>query len=195
MTVERVVQKFSSHSAAEDASRDYYRQLTPDERLGILLELVARSRDQTDASSQRLERVIESLNSNHVEYLIVGGYALAFHGCPRYTGDIDVLVRPSPMNAARLERTIIEFGFASLSLSAKDFLKTGRVVQLGRTPNRIDLLTSISGVGFDEAWDNRVAAKLDGLPVFFIDRASFIKNKKATGRTQDKADIEALGGE
>ena len=140
-----------------------------------------------------LREFIESLNSNHVEYLIVGGDALAFHGCPRYTGDIDVLVRPSPENAARLEGLIVEFGFASASLSARDFLETGRVVQLGRAPNRIDLLTSISGVEFEEAWDDRVAAELDGLPVFFIGRASFIKNKKATGRTQDKADIEALG--
>lgn len=87
MPVERIVRKFSGHRASEEASRDYYRQLTPDRRLEILLEPVDRTRDEADASSQRKE-FVESLNSNQVDYLIVGGYALAFHGCPRYTGDI-----------------------------------------------------------------------------------------------------------
>jgi hypothetical protein len=140
-----------------------------------------------------LKEFIESPNSQSVEYVIVGGFALAFHGFPRYTGDIDILVRCSPENAARLEIAISKFGFASSGLSASDFLSANQVIQLGRPPNCIDLLTSITGVDFEEAWAQRVAAELDGIPVWFIGRESFIKNKQATGRTQDKADLEALG--
>ena len=140
-----------------------------------------------------LREFIELLNSHRVEYLIVGAHALAFHGHPRYTGDIDILVRASPENAGRLEQVISAFGFADTGLGAKDFLTPDRIVQLGQPPHRIDLLTSITGVGFDEAWANRVPAKLEGLSVFFIGRDSLVKNKKATGRTQDRADLEALG--
>ena len=138
---------------------------------------------------------VEFLNCNEVDYLIVGAFALAFHGLPRYTGDIDILVRPSPANAERLLRAVAAFGFASLGLSGSDFTALGRVIQLGVPPNRIDLLTSISGVEFDEAWEGRVRTEIDGVPLFIIGMESFIKNKKATGRTQDKADLESLGVE
>jgi hypothetical protein len=138
---------------------------------------------------------IELLNSTRVEYVIVGGYALAFHGAPRYTGDIDILVRSSAANAARLEQALIAFGFASLGISAKDFDSPGQIVQLGFPPHRIDLLTSLSGVSFDEIWNRRVPSQIDGVPVDFIDRESFIKNKLASGRTKDKADVEALSAE
>jgi hypothetical protein len=140
-----------------------------------------------------LREFIEPLNSHHVEYLIIGGFALAFHGVPRFTGDIDILVRPSPENAALIEEVLRAFGFASLGLSAVDFLHPDRVVQLGHPPNRIDLLTSITGVTFEEAWAGCVAAELHGIPVRFIGREALIRNKKATGRMQDKADLEALG--
>lgn len=136
---------------------------------------------------------IGSLNSGEVEYLIVGAFALAFHGFPRYTGDIDIWVRATPDNARKVAEAISAFGFASLGLSASDFLTPGQVIQLGLAPNRIDLLTSITGVEFEDAWQRRVAAELDGVPVLFIDRESLIKNKKATGRTQDWADLEVLG--
>lgn len=142
-----------------------------------------------------LREFIESLNSNAVEYVIVGAFALAFHGFPRFTGDIDILIRASPENAKKLEETLAAFGFAGLGLSAADFRAPGQVIQLGRAPNRIDILTSITGVETDEVWRNRVTAEIDGLPVCFIDRDSLIKNKKATGRTQDRADLEALGSE
>ena len=132
------------------------------------------------------------MNSHGVEYLIVGAHALAFHGFPRYTGDVDVLLRPTPENAARIERVLVAFSFASLGLSATDFLDTGRVVQLGIAPNRIDLLTSLTGVPFEEAWDRRVPGNLDGVPVAFLSRETLIKNKRATGRTQDAADVENL---
>ena len=144
------------------------------------------------AGPRDLREFIESLNSHGVEYLIVGAHALAFHGFPRYTGDVDVLLRPSPENAARVERVLVAFSFASLGLRAADFLDPGRVVQLGSAPNRIDLLTSLTAVTFDEAWDLRVLGDLGGVPVAFLSRETLIKNKRATGRTQDAADVEKL---
>ena len=140
-----------------------------------------------------LKEFIESLNSHHVEYLIVSAFALAFHGVPRSTGDIDILVRRSQENAARVEAVLIAFSFASLGLTADDFVNEDQVIQLGHPPNRVDLLTSTTGVEFDEAWAERVAANLHGVPVHFISRQCLIRNKKATGRTQDLADLEALG--
>jgi hypothetical protein len=134
----------------------------------------------------------ESLNSHQVEYMIVGAHALAFHGYPRYTGDIDILIRPSEENARRLENLLLEFGFASLGLSATDLLERERVIQLGLAPNRIDLLTSLTGIEFDEAWKDRVKAELDGLPVVFLGRTALIRNKRATGRAQHIADADAL---
>jgi hypothetical protein len=142
-----------------------------------------------------LREFIESLNSHHVEYLIVGAFALAFHGVPRSTGDIDLFVRRSPENALRMERVLVEFSFASLGLSAADFMAPDQIIQLGHPPNRIDLLTSITGVEFEEAWAERVTCELDGIPVSVIGRDSLIRNKRATGRTQDKADLESLGAE
>jgi hypothetical protein len=136
---------------------------------------------------------IESLNSNEVEYLVVGAVALAHHGFPRYTGDLDVLVRNSPDNAKRLESALEEFGFASLGLKAADFVDSYRVIQLGVPPSRIDLVTSITGVPFDQAWAGRVEAVLGETHVNFIGREALILNKKMTGRAKDKADLEALG--
>jgi len=136
---------------------------------------------------------IESLNSSGVEYLVVGAVALAYHGFPRYTGDLDVLIRNSPDNAKRLEAALAEFGMAGLGLKAADFLGSYRVVQLGVAPNRIDLLTSLTGLTFDEAWVNRIETALEGTRVNFIGRDALIRNKRLTGRTRDKADLEALG--
>lgn len=136
---------------------------------------------------------IKSLNSNGVEYVIVGAVALAHHGFPRYTGDLDILIRNSPENAKRLESALAAFGLAALGLQAADFSESYRVIQLGVPPNRIDLLTSITGVPFDEAWASRVHADVEGIPVNFIGREALIRNKRLTGRAQDKADLEALG--
>jgi hypothetical protein len=136
---------------------------------------------------------IESLNSNGVEYLIVGAVALAHHGFPRYTGDLDILILNSPENAQRLESALATFGFAGLGLKAQDFTEPYREIQLGVPPNRIDLLTSITGLSFEEAWADRVQAEMEGLKVVFIGRRSLIRNKRLTGRTRDKADLEALG--
>ncbi|MFZ0960069.1 MAG: DUF6036 family nucleotidyltransferase [Terriglobia bacterium] len=136
---------------------------------------------------------IESLNSHGVEYLVVGAVALAHHGFPRYTGDLDVLVRNSPGNASRLESALANFGFAALGLKAADFVDSYRVVQLGVPPGRIDILTSLTGVTFDQAWAGRVEAVIEGIRVSFIGREALILNKRITGRARDKADLEALG--
>ena len=136
---------------------------------------------------------IESLNSNGVDYLVVGAVALAYHGFPRYTGDLDVLVRNSPDNAKRLESALTEFGMAGLGLKAADFVESYRVVQLGVAPNRIDLLTSLTGLTFDEAWPGHIETVMDGARINLIGRDALIRNKRRTGRAQDMADLEALG--
>ena len=138
---------------------------------------------------------IESLNSNGVEYLVVGAVALAHHGYPRYTGDLDILIRSSETNGRRLEAALEAFGFGQLGLAAGDFIRPERVIQLGVAPNRIDLLTSITGVSFDEAWAGRSPAEVDGVPVNFIGRAELIRNKRSTARARDRADVSSLEGE
>ncbi|HEY3242127.1 MAG TPA: nucleotidyl transferase AbiEii/AbiGii toxin family protein [Phycisphaerae bacterium] len=141
-----------------------------------------------------LRQFIELLNSVGVKYVIVGGYAVAFHGHPRYTGDIDFLVQVSDENARRIEEVLRQFGFGSLGLTAGDFLKPDVIVQLGYPPYRIDILTSAAGIDFDEAWNHRVSAPLDGTPTHFISRDLLLANKAAVGRTKDIADIDAIQG-
>ena len=139
-----------------------------------------------------LREFIESFNSRAVEYLVVGAHAVAFHGHPRFTGDLDFLVRPTRDNASRIMESLHAFGFSDLEVTVDDFLRPDLVLQLGRAPNRIDLLTSITGVSIDEAWNGRVAGELDGLPVFFLGRDALLRNKEATGRDQDIADARKL---
>jgi len=145
------------------------------------------------ASQQDFKELLELFNAHRVEYLIVGGYALAFHGAPRFTGDLDLLVRPSSDNAVRLLAALTAFGFGALDLTLDDFATPDRVVQLGVPPVRIDLLTSISGISWEEAQAGMVRGTYGGVPVDFIGRAQFIANKRATGRRRDLADLEALG--
>jgi len=142
--------------------------------------------------SKDLREFIECLNSNEVEYLIVGALAVSWHGFPRYSADIDFLVRPSPANAERVLRAIAQFGFGGIGISAADLTAEGKVIQLGREPNRIDLMTSVTGVAFDDAWDDLSPGQLDGIPVNFIGRASLLRNKEATGRPKDRIDAEEL---
>lgn len=141
---------------------------------------------------QDIREFIALLHSGQVEFLLVGGYALAFHGAPRFTEDIDLLVLCSPENASRLVRVLDTFGFGGLGITVDDFLRPDYVIQLGRAPNRIDLLTGIDGLTWKQAWDSRELWELDGLPVFVIGREALIRNKLATGRTQDRADAERL---
>jgi hypothetical protein len=128
-----------------------------------------------------------------VQFLIVGGYAVAAHGHPRYTKDLDVWVRVDRGNAERIIDALGDFGFGDLGLAVEDFLTEDVVVQLGREPQRIDLLTFVSGVEFDEAYANRVVVEIGGVEVPVIGRAELRRNKLATGRLRDLADIEDLG--
>ena len=136
---------------------------------------------------------LQLLNDNSVEYVVVGGYALAFHGAPRFTGDIDILVRSTEGNARRVIAALRDFGFSKLELTEQDFTATDRVVQLGVPPMRIDLLTSIDGVDFQTAVDGAIRAEISEITVPFIGRDALIKNKQASGRAKDMADLEALG--
>ena len=139
------------------------------------------------------KELLELFTAHHVEFVIVGGYALAFHGVPRFTGGLDLLVRPDPDNARRILNALSEFGFASLGLVQDDFEQPNRVVQLGRPPVRVDLLTSITGVSWEEAWNGRVEGGYGDLPVPYLGREQFIANKLATGRRRDLVDLELLG--
>ena len=129
-----------------------------------------------------------------VEFVIVGAYALAFHGAPRASGDIDVLVRPSVENADRVVAALGRFGapLQSAGITSGDFARPGHVYQIGVPPRRIDVMTQISGVSFDEAWASRVTGELDGRPIGFIGRDALIKNKQAAGRPKDLADLSRL---
>lgn len=139
-----------------------------------------------------LREFIGLLNSQNVEYLVVGGHAVAFHGYPRFTGDIDFLIRTTPVNARRVLRVLDVFGFGELGIGERDLLEAGRIVQLGQPPNRIDLLTSISGVDFESAWESRVQTTMDDQPVHLIGWDALVRNKRASGRQKDLADVEKL---
>jgi hypothetical protein len=138
---------------------------------------------------------IESLNDNDVRYLVIGGYAVALHGYPRYTKDIDVWIELSQENAANTIKALEQFGFGSLGLKSEDFLDPDHVIQLGHPPNRIDLIMSPEGVDFETCYASRVQARIDEVTVNFIDLENLKKNKKAAGRLQDLADVENLGGD
>ncbi len=135
---------------------------------------------------------IKLLNDNFVRYLIVGGYAVALHGHPHYTKDLDIWIYPDKENAKKLIEAMKEFGFNSLDLKIEDFIKPGYVIQLGYPPNRIDLLTDITGVEFDICYSAKIEVEIGGTKVNFIDLENLKKNKRATGRHQDFADLEHL---
>ncbi len=139
-----------------------------------------------------LRELLALLNAAGVEFLVVGGHAVAFHGRPRLTEDLDLFVRPDLANGERIMRALQAFGFGSLGITAADFRADDRVIQLGRAPNRVDLLTKLYGVDFADAWSRRVAARLDDADVWMISREDLIRNKRETGRTQDLADAEFL---
>jgi hypothetical protein len=142
--------------------------------------------------SNDLREFLESLNSRGVDYVVVGAHSLAFHARPRYTGDLDILVRATHENAVKIVDLLNQFGFADTGFKESDFTKSEQLIQLGRPPNRIDLLTSISGVPSDEAFATRIPAELDGIPVFVLSKNALIRNKRAVGRPQDLADLDTL---
>ena len=138
---------------------------------------------------------VELFLEHNVRFLIVGGYALAAHGLPRATGDLDAWVWINPENAQNIMRALNAFGFQNLLLTESDFSKENSIIQLGYPPFRIDILTSIDGVAFDQAWEKKVVVELNGMNVPFIGREDLITNKKATGRPQDIADVSRLTSE
>ena len=129
---------------------------------------------------------------NEVRFLIVGGYALAAHGLPRATGDLDTWVWASSENANKIVTSLNEFGFSQVGLTSGDFDHPDSVIQLGYPPHRIDILTSIDGVDFSDAWNRRVSIEIDGQEIPFIGRDDLIVNKRAAGRPQDQADVARL---
>jgi len=135
---------------------------------------------------------VSLLNARNVRYLIVGGYAVAAHGLPRYTGDFDTWIWLGQENARKVLDVVDAFGFAGLGITEDDFSREDSVVQLGYPPHRIDLLTSISGVAFEEAWPRRLTIEIDGEVVGFIGRDDLITNKRTVGRPQDLADVARL---
>ena len=141
-----------------------------------------------------LREFIELLNSRGIEYVIVGAHSLAFHARPRYTGDLDILVRPSRENADKLVSLLRDFGFGKEDFAESDFTVPEQMIQLGRAPNRIDLLTSLSGVTVEEAFRTKISTEMEGLPIFVLSKELLIQNKRAVGRPQDVADLRELEG-
>ena len=137
---------------------------------------------------------VASFVAHEVRFMVVGGHAVMAHGYPRFTDDFDLWVEPTPENGGRVVRALDEFGFASVGLTAADFASDDVVIQLGRPPRRIDVMTSISGATFAACHPARVYADADGLRVPVIGRDCLLANKRATGRLKDQADVEGLGG-
>lgn len=135
---------------------------------------------------------LKMLNQNEVTYMVVGGYALAAHNAPRFTGDMDIWVKPDIENAKKIVRAIDDFGFGSLGITEKDFLSKNYFIQIGYAPVRIDITADISGITFEEAYFRKKEIDLSGLPVPFIGLDDLIRNKIASGRAQDIADVEKL---
>ncbi len=139
---------------------------------------------------------IKYLTKRQVKYLLVGGHALAFHGWPRFTKDIDFWIGPTPGNASRILLALDDFGFVDVELTQTDFSIPGKIIQLGFPPNRIDLITTIDGVDFNSAFARKIESTYQGVPLLVIHRDDLIANKKATGREQDLLDLKILlGGE
>jgi len=139
--------------------------------------------------------LLELFNEHQVDYMIVGAYALAFYGAPRYTGDMDIYIKSDVKNAQLVHQALVDFGFGSLGLTISDFISPDKVIQLGFPPVRIDLITSLTGVSWDEAYTGREKGWYGDIPVYYIGRIQFIQNKRAIGRNKDLADLELLGEE
>ncbi|MBU4304358.1 MAG: nucleotidyltransferase family protein [Candidatus Omnitrophica bacterium] len=138
------------------------------------------------------KELLELFNKHKVEYVIVGAYALAFHGCPRYTGDLDLLIKPDPNNAKKIIEAIKEFGFESLNLRIEDFVSPEKVVQLGVPPIRIDIITSLTALTWEQIEFHKVKGEYGNIPTYFIGKDELIINKKSLGRHKDLADIESI---
>jgi hypothetical protein len=144
--------------------------------------------------NQDFKEFIQSLNDNQVNYLVIGGYAVALHGYPRYTKDIDIWIEMTQENAVNTIKALEQFGFGSLDIQLDDFMKPDSVIQLGYPPSRIDLITTPDGVNFANCYAVKIEVSIDNVTVNFIDLENLRLNKKASGRLQDLADLENLEG-
>lgn len=142
--------------------------------------------------NQDFKEFIQSLNDHNVQYLVVGGYAVAFHGHPRYTKDMDIWVWVDQQNAENIILALEQFGMGSLNLEAHDFLEPGTIIQLGYPPHRIDILIGLKGIDFQVCYQNKIEEVIDGIKINFIDLENLKKTKRIAGRAQDLADIENL---
>jgi hypothetical protein len=139
--------------------------------------------------------LLAALIAADARFLVVGAHAMAVHGVPRATGDLDLWIDREPRNADRVWRALTRFGapLDALGITRSDLERPHVVIQLGLPPRRIDLLTDVSGLSFDEAWRDRIAVRIEGVPIPFLGRSALIRNKRATARLKDLADLEALG--
>lgn len=144
---------------------------------------------------QDFRELLALFDEKKVDYMVIGAHALGYYGSPRATGDLDVYVRPDRENAARILEALEVFGFGSLGFTIDDFTIGNNVLQLGFPPVRIDIVTSITGVAWEEAWAGRVKGPFGDLEVNYIGKKQFAQNKRALGRKKDLADLEAIGGE
>lgn len=144
--------------------------------------------------SPDFKEFLELLEKHKVQYLVVGGFALAWLGHPRYTGDLDIWIRVDERNAAAMELVLLDFGFKSLQLTKGDFLLMGNIIQLGHPPVRIDIITLADGIDFDDCYQRLQRKTIGALTLPFISKEDFIRNKKASGRSQDMTDVEKLEG-
>lgn len=142
---------------------------------------------------QDFKDLLTLFNGHQVEYMVIGGYALAIHGAPRATGDMDLYVRPTPENAGRIMTVLKAFGFDLVGLETADFQIPGRIIQLGVPPVRIVLVTSIDGVDWDQAYSGIVMGPYGDIQVPYIGLDALRANKRVSGRKKDLADLEALG--
>jgi hypothetical protein len=141
---------------------------------------------------QDFKEFIELLNKHEVEYLVVGGYAVAMYGYPRFTGDIDFWIKPTELNAKKIITTLVEFGFEGYDISKEDFVKEDSVIQLGYPPNRIDLLTGVTGLTFDDCYNKKNRVEIAEIEVNFISLFHLRLNKEQTGRDKDINDLNNL---
>lgn len=174
-----------------EADRAYWREFTADERVALIDDL---RHDWPDMGAPNADHAdfLAALTRHGVRALIVGAHALAFHAKPRFTKDLDVFVEATPENSRRIVAALNDFGFGALAIGPDEFSKPGRILQLGYPPNRIDIITAIDAVSFEEAWNGRVAGTLAGQNVFFLGKAELIRNKEASARPQDLADLDLL---
>ena len=145
-----------------------------------------------DEFDEDFRDLIGLFNSQGVDFLVVGAHCLAVHDVPRTTGDIDFWVRPTPENAERVFRSLASFGVPLADATAADFARIGFGFHVGAPPGRIDVLTAVTGLAFDEAWENRFASRLYDQPVFALGRDDLIRNKLAAGRDKDLLDVKNL---